>query len=63
MIKWILQGRKPKDFYALTKAFGGVSYMGLENSPDVVYSQLINNPAFARKCGFKYFISEDKKLS
>jgi len=54
-------GRKPKDFYALTKAFLGVSYMGLQNSPAIVYSQLINNPSFARKCGFKYIIDEQTK--
>jgi len=30
-------GRKPKDFYGLVKAFLGVSYMGLKNSPDVVH--------------------------
>jgi len=54
-------GRKPKDFYALVKAFLGISYMGLKNSPDAVHSQLINNPPFARKCGFKYIIDEEKK--
>ena len=54
-------GRKPKDFYALVKAFLGVSYMGLKNSPDAVRSQLINNPSFARKCGFKYIIDEETK--
>ncbi len=54
-------GRKPKNFYALVKAFLGVSYMGLKNSPDVVYSQLIHNPSFARKCGFKYIIAVDTK--
>jgi hypothetical protein len=55
-------GRKPKNFYGLVNAFLGVSYMGLKNSPDVVYSQLINNPSFARKCGFKYIIDADTKL-
>lgn len=55
-------GRKPKDFYALVKAFLGVSYMGLKNSPDAVRSQLINNPSFTRKCGFKYIIDEETKL-
>lgn len=54
-------GRKPKDFYALVKAFFGVSYMGLKNSPDAVHSQLINNPSFARKCGFKHIIDEQTK--
>jgi len=54
-------GRKPKNFYALVKAFLGVSYMGLKNSPDVVHSQLINNPSFARKCGFKYIIDVETK--
>ena len=54
-------GRKPKNFYALVKAFLGVSYMGLKNSPDVVYSQLIHNPSFARKCGFNYIIDIDTK--
>jgi len=56
-------GRKPKEFYALVKAFMGVSYMGLKNSPAVVYSQLINNPPFARKCGFKYIVYEETKHS
>ncbi len=56
-------GRKAKDFLSLVKAFLGVSYMGLKNSPTNVYSQLINNPSFARKCGFKYLISENTKLS
>ena len=54
-------GRKPKEFYALAKAFLGVSYMGLNNSPAVVYSQLNNNPPFARKCGFKYVIDKETK--
>lgn len=54
-------GQKPKNFYALVKAFLGVSYMGLKNSPDVVHSQLINNPSFARKCGFKYIIDDETK--
>ena len=54
-------GRKPKNCYALVKAFLGVSYMGLKNSPDVVYSQLIHNPSFARKCGFKYIIAIDTR--
>ncbi|MBC8185342.1 transposase [candidate division KSB1 bacterium] len=56
-------GRKPKDFYGLVKAFLGVSYMRLKNSPDVVHSQLINNPSFARKCGFEYIIDEETKHS
>jgi len=54
-------GRKPKNFYALVKAFLGVSYMGLKNSPEVVHSQLINNPSFARKCGFKYIIDDETR--
>jgi hypothetical protein len=54
-------GRKPKNFYALVKAFLGVSYMGLNNSPDMVHSQLINNPPFARKCGFNYIINDETK--
>ncbi|HDP99249.1 MAG TPA: hypothetical protein ENN22_08720 [bacterium] len=56
-------GRKPKNFYALVKAFLGVSYMGLKNTADVVHSQLINNPSFARKCGFNYIIDVERKLS
>ena len=55
-------GRKPKDFYSMTKAFLGVSYMGLENSPKAVFSQLINNPSFARKCGFQYIINIENKF-
>lgn len=55
-------GRKPKNFYSLAKAFLGVSYMGLENSPAAVHAQLINNPSFARKCGFQYIIDAVNKF-
>ncbi len=54
-------GRKPKDFVAMVKAFLGVSYMGLGNSPSTVHSQLINNPSFARKCGFEYIVSVQRQ--
>ncbi len=54
-------GRSPKEFYALAKSFLGITYMGLKNNPKTVYSQLINNPPFARKCGFKYVIDECTK--
>lgn len=54
-------GRNPKEFYALAKSFLGVNYMGLKNNPKTVYSQLINNPPFARKCGFKYVIDKRTK--
>ena len=55
-------GRKPKDFVAMTKAFPGVSYMGLNNTPATVHSQLINNPSFARKCGFEYIVSVERQF-
>jgi hypothetical protein len=54
-------GRKPKDFYSLVNAFLLVSYMGLDNSPATVHSQLINNPSFARKCGFQYIVNVENK--
>jgi len=45
-------GRQPKCFFGLFKAFVGVSLMGRAPEPEEVHDQLLNNPAFARVCGF-----------
>lgn len=47
-----LRGRKPKDFFALLKAFLGVMLMGRPAEPEFVHAELTNNPAYARTCGF-----------
>jgi hypothetical protein len=46
------RGRRPKDFFAMSKAFLGVVLMGRPAEPDLVHQELGNNPAFARTCGF-----------
>ena len=45
-------GKKPKCFFALLKAFLGTIVMGRPGVPEEVYHNLINNPTFARNCGF-----------
>ena len=45
-------GRAPKDFFSLLKAFLGVTLMGIPPEPAYVHQHLMNNPAFARACGF-----------
>jgi hypothetical protein len=47
-----LAGKKPKCFFALFRAFVGISLMGRAPEVDEVAFQLENNPAFARACGF-----------
>ena len=47
-----LAGKRPKCFFALFKAFVGVSLMGRAPEVDEVAFQLQNNLAFARACGF-----------
>jgi len=45
-------GRKPKCFFALFKAFIGASLMGFPPEPDKVHLLLTSNLSFARVCGF-----------
>ena len=47
-----LAGRKPKCFFAMFKAFMGVAVCGTTPEPKDVYAKLIDNPSFARTCGF-----------
>ena len=45
-------GRAPKCFYAMFKAFMGLCLMGRAPEPEFVRQELVNNPSFARTCGF-----------
>ena len=46
------QGKTPKDFFALLKAFLGLIIKGRAAEPESVHEELIGNPAYARTCGF-----------
>lgn len=45
-------GRTPKCFFAMFKAFVGLSLLGRSPEPEFVHQELENNPTFARACGF-----------
>jgi hypothetical protein len=45
-------GRPPKCFFAMFKAFLGVTLAGQPAEPQFVHQKLRENPAFARTCGF-----------
>ncbi|MBC8374045.1 MAG: transposase [Planctomycetes bacterium] len=45
-------GRAPKCFFAMFKAFMGVAVCGTPPEPQHVRQKLIDNPSFARTCGF-----------
>ena len=45
-------GRTPKCFFAMFKAFMGVSVCGTAPEPQHVRQKLVDNPSFARSCGF-----------
>jgi hypothetical protein len=45
-------GRPPKCFFAMFKAFLGVTLARLPAEPQFVHQKLRENPAFARTCGF-----------
>lgn len=45
-------GRAPKCFFATLKAFMGVAVSGTPPEPQHVRQKLIDNPSFARTCGF-----------
>jgi hypothetical protein len=45
-------GRAPKCFFAMLKAFMGVAVCGTPPEPQFVRQKLIDNPSFARTCGF-----------
>ena len=47
-----LAGRAPKCFFAMLKAFMGVAVCGTPPEPEHVRQKLIDNPSFARTCGF-----------
>ena len=45
-------GCRPKCFFSLFKSFLGMPLMGRKPEPLEVYHHLVNNPAFARACGW-----------
>jgi hypothetical protein len=45
-------GRPPKCFFAMFRAFLGVTLAGQPAEPQFVHQKLRENPAFARTCGF-----------
>jgi hypothetical protein len=45
-------GRRPKDFFCMLKAFLGIIFMEESSEPCIVHRHLVNNPSFARACGF-----------
>jgi hypothetical protein len=45
-------GRTPKCFFAMFKAFVGLSLLGRSPEPEFAHQELKNNPTFARACGF-----------
>jgi hypothetical protein len=45
-------GRAPKCFFSMLNAFLGTTLAGQRAEPQFVYQRLIENPAFARTCGF-----------
>jgi hypothetical protein len=47
-----LAGKAPKCFFAMLKAFLGVTLRGKAPEPEVVHEELTSNPSFARTCGF-----------
>lgn len=47
-----LAGKAPKCFFAMLKAFLGVTLRGHSPEPEVVHEELTSNPSFARTCGF-----------
>jgi hypothetical protein len=47
-----MAGRAPKCFFAMLKAFIGVAVCGTPPEPQFVRQKLIENPSFARTCGF-----------
>ena len=47
-----IAGRAPKCFFAMFKAFMGICLMGRAPEPEFVRQELVNNPSFARTCGF-----------
>lgn len=47
-----LAGKAPKCFFAMLKAFLGVTLRGRAPEPEVVREELTSNPSFARTCGF-----------
>jgi len=47
-----LAGKQPKCFFSLLKSFVGVTLMGHAAEPENIRRELVNNPAFARVCGF-----------
>jgi len=47
-----LAGKAPKCFFAMLKAFVGVTLRGRAPEPESVHEELTSNPSFARTCGF-----------
>lgn len=52
-------GRKPKCFFALFKAFLGAPFMGFPSEPEPVFLLLTSNLSFARVCGFVPKVADD----
>jgi hypothetical protein len=49
-VRWA--GRAPKCFFSMLYAFLGTMVAGQRAEPQFVYQRLMENPAFARTCGF-----------
>jgi hypothetical protein len=54
-----IAGLRPKCFFAMFKAFVGMSLRGRACEPEVVDEELRSNPGFARTCGFT--LRDDKR--
>jgi hypothetical protein len=52
MVPARLWGRAPKCFFAMFKAFLGLPMLGRPAEPEFVEQELVNNPSYARACGF-----------
>jgi hypothetical protein len=50
-----IAGRTPKCFFAMLRAFLGMTLRGRVSEPETVDDELSNNPAYARACGFTLF--------
>ena len=51
-------GRQPKCFFSMFKAFLGVTLIGRAPEPETVHQELVNNPSFARACGFTPLVKD-----
>ncbi len=51
-VPYRLAGRQPKCFFAMLKAFLGLTLRGRAPEAEHVHDELVSNPAYARACGF-----------